>query len=508
MTRALVAARLSRITESGASRIERDDDAAQKWARANGRKVVAISEDRGVSGGTDPFKRPSLGPWLSDPVRMAQYDEIVASSLDRLGRDARDVDRLKVWAEDNDKRITILSPLLHWPPSRDDIASPIIWHVLADIAQMERSLITKRYADARAHITDNGGLIGKAPFGFQVVGDKYSKTLVPDRELVPYIREMIGRSLKGDTYRSIAQYLDAAGVVPVQHREGKTPKVRKDGTAERRWSQSSVVSVLRSPALKGRRIDLDGRVTLKHEAIISASEWAKLQAALDSRPKRRGPVTPETSALTGVIVCALCGGSMYRHRSISRRSGGVKEFLYYYRCRGTDQAPSQCRNMVPLEEIEQWVDLWFTVDGPFCEVEIKEVVIEPGADHAAEIQELEAEIRELDLDDPAYDAKLAALRAERKRLQLLPVEPARVTERPTGELVKNVWAALSYEGKRRFLTSTGLHVYVRPVGKQAKRRVASADEVSNFGKGRHIVWMADADPSRVAASLQSLHAAS
>jgi hypothetical protein len=51
------------VVEAGPSRIERDDQAAQKWVNQQGdRTVVAVAEDPGVSGGTDPFKRPGLGP--------------------------------------------------------------------------------------------------------------------------------------------------------------------------------------------------------------------------------------------------------------------------------------------------------------------------------------------------------------------------------------------------------------------------------------------------------------
>ena len=85
-TRVLVAARLSRVTDQGQSRIERDDEAAEKWATGReGCTIVAVSKDAGVSGGTSPWKRPQLGPWLTDPALIARYDEIVASSIDRLG---------------------------------------------------------------------------------------------------------------------------------------------------------------------------------------------------------------------------------------------------------------------------------------------------------------------------------------------------------------------------------------------------------------------------------------
>ena len=65
MTRVLVAARLSRVTNAEQGRIERDDAEAEAWANAQRDvEVVAVSTDAGVSGATSPFDRPSLGPWL------------------------------------------------------------------------------------------------------------------------------------------------------------------------------------------------------------------------------------------------------------------------------------------------------------------------------------------------------------------------------------------------------------------------------------------------------------
>jgi len=46
---------------------------------------------------------------------MRRYDAIVASSVDRLGRAARDLDELKNWATDNGKKLVVLKPDLAWP---------------------------------------------------------------------------------------------------------------------------------------------------------------------------------------------------------------------------------------------------------------------------------------------------------------------------------------------------------------------------------------------------------
>lgn len=469
----LVAARLSRVTEKGKTRIERDDEQAQKWAIAQGdREVVATAEDPGVSGATDPFKRPGLGPYLTDPALLATYDEVVASTLDRLGRNARDLARLRDWAEDNNKRITILSPLMHWPPDPDDFASPIIWDVLGRVAEMELRIITKRYADQRRDLLERGSLIGKAPWGFEIVGEKGNKTLLPDPALLPYLKGMVERALRGDTLLSICRWLDGEGAKPV---------------ASATWHPKSVSQILRQPALKGRRLDAKGRVIGKHDGVMSAAEWNKLQAALDARPRRRGPVTSATPFLTSSLVCGLCGGPMYRIRSTTRRNDGSANINSYYRCKGSDRAPSTCRNMVPQGHLEAWVDQWFTNDGPYATTELVETVVTPGRDHSAEVAEVDSELRQLDFDAPNFAKKQKSLLEERSRLKALPAEPSKVEQRPTGRTVREVWQSLTDEDKRRFLQDAGMQVHARPLqrGEFAVPRFYPGGQV----RVRHALWV-------------------
>jgi site-specific DNA recombinase len=447
-TRVLVAARLSRISEPGQpSRIERDDEAAQKWAAGqDGVEVVATSVDAGISGATSPWKRPGLGKWLTDPALIVQYDEIVASSLDRLSRSARDLADLRIWAEDHDKRLRILSPALVWPGEPGDFSSSIVWAVLGELAKIERQTTSKRYSDLQNHLKEKGSLAGRPPWGFIVVGDRYNKTLAPDPAKVKYLRGMVKRALRGDTYSSIARWLELEGVETVQ---GK------------KWVQNTVSGILHSPSLKGRRLDAQGKVELKHEGIMSSAEWNELQAALDTRPNRRGKITAETALLTGIIFCEGCGSPMYRHRGATKRKDGTKPAPWVaYRCNETNHAPSQCRNNVVLADIEEWLDLWFTGFGPFAKTEIVEQVVIPGDEHVAEIAELEAEIKELDFDSSDYDKRLKDLLAERARLKALPAEPGKVIEHPTGITVGNVWQGLDDQAKRNYLMSAGVKVRV------------------------------------------------
>ena len=280
-----------------------------------------------------------------------------ASSVDRLGRSAADLFRLREWAEVQGKSIRILSPDLSWPPAADDFSGPIVWDVLARVAELELRLITKRQADARAVLRENGAFFGKPPFGFEVVGERYNKRLQPRADLAPILRQMVVRALRGDTYTSIAEWLDESGVSTVH---GKP------------WSQTSVRTVLANPALKGRVLNADGEVTHRFDGPMNAAGWARLQASLDRRPQRRGMITADTALLTGVIFCDQCKGPMYRTKSKRAKKDGTVRTWFYYRCGGLDRRRSDCKNMATLEDIDAYVHEWFTEGGTFADVEIVE----------------------------------------------------------------------------------------------------------------------------------------
>jgi Recombinase len=132
-------------------------------------------------------------------------------------------------------------------------------------------------------IPDRGSLIGKPVWGFRVVGTKAEKSLTPDPAKLPYLRGMIERALFGSTMREIAQWLDTEAI---EHPAARPRHART-------WAPKSVSQILRNPSLAGRRMDDRGRVVVRHESVISAEQFAHLQAILDSSPRRRGPTRNE-----------------------------------------------------------------------------------------------------------------------------------------------------------------------------------------------------------------------
>ena len=216
---------------------------------------------------------------------------------------------------------------------------------MAGLMNAEKSrVISEGVLASHERIRKNGALIGYAPWGYIIDGEKYAKTLVPTEVCRTYAPQIFARKIAGQSLRTICEWLDAEGVPPVR------------GT---RWNEGSLCQIIRNMTYAGRRQDegpanADGKPTRKHkhtvmrcEAVVSMDTWKQANAALHTAA-RRGPgvhrALPDRPLLAS-LRCARCADSpMYRIRSADGK--------FYYRCAGRAPQRKGCGNMVPLEATE------------------------------------------------------------------------------------------------------------------------------------------------------------
>jgi DNA invertase Pin-like site-specific DNA recombinase len=428
--RLLQVARLSRVNDDSSS-LDKQDQQCQRWAEAYGHEIVATAADSNISGKTDPFARPELGPWLTDPLLIDSYDGIVAAKLDRFARSVRYWAHLLDWAKERGKVVVCVEPYI-------DFSTPtgqLVGMVMSWLAEQELAQITQRSNDTKQYLHANGYVTGKAPFGFRIVADRDHKSLEPDPERAELVREAVQMYLDGSSLYQVRDWLDERCAAP-------------QGNA---WSAASISSLFRNPVLIGRRTDASGKTILKVEPILDRDTWNKLQAKQSARAKATG-TTPK-SLLTGIAVCGLCDGPMYR---LANTAKGKK--YTYYRCHGTERNPSKCRNMIRLEELDGQVEDF--INGPYGYHPRSELITIPGHGHDDEIAEVEQDLRELDYDAPDFLDRQADLLAERKRLQALPMTPTRTESVLTGDTIRDYWATLDADGKRAYLNRISMQVKV------------------------------------------------
>ncbi|MBN3459219.1 recombinase family protein [Mycobacterium sp. DSM 3803] len=126
--RVLGAVRLSRLTDESTSPV-RQRERISWWASGNDATVTYVSEDLDTSGAVDPFKRESLGKWLTD-TPPEPWDVLVAWKLDRISRSSMDTETLLRWCLERGKRIVCVDDGID-----TDTQMGQVWVKLASIGQ-------------------------------------------------------------------------------------------------------------------------------------------------------------------------------------------------------------------------------------------------------------------------------------------------------------------------------------------------------------------------------------
>lgn len=466
--RVVLAGRLSQL-QAGQTGMESREAEMIRWAEYNSHEIVAITEDW-QSGTTPLHKRRDLRSWVTDPGKLAIYDALVAFEGSRLSRGPKAmVNEIEKWAADNGKMILTVRDGLRFPAEGNE---GIIWDVVHRQNHQQWLDTSRMYKNMQKHLKDKGYLVGRPCWPFDVTGKDDHKTLVPSAERADYTRRAIARFFDGDPLRAICEWLDSEGQLP---------------PGGGKWSPVSLSQIFRNEALVGRRRERcakclgrtgkrscdrckgsgTGRTILRHEPVINRETWDKLQTLLDKKAKRKGIAPKNTAMLTGVAMCGLCGGPMYRYAAYTRLADGTRRQYLYYRCHGTDREPSTCTNSYPLELLEQRVNRYVT--RTLGRWDRYEYVTTPGRGYDDEIADVERDLRELDFDAPDFEERQTVLLAERRRLRELPSTTGKTEKVPTGDTIGQHWATLTDDASKR-ATLLKMGLVVRAVRGKGERK--------------------------------------
>jgi site-specific DNA recombinase len=472
----LVAARLSYMSKKDRERgddlingIQTQDRRATDWAKREGHVIVHVTKDRNISGAVPPWERPELGPWLTDPVKLVQYDGIVAYDVGRLSRLYFDVAWLRKWAEQNHKKLYVIKERLRWPDNRDGT----LWGVAAERAHEERQEIIERITRELEALQEAGKLVGRPPFGYTSDGDKYDRYLVPTDEGRVYVPLIYQHCIDGWSLDKIAKWLNAEGVKPVS------------GV----WWPRSIGGLIRNPVYKGHRCKQEvippddveerdgkvvryrygstwvetphwqyGRTVHRCEPLVDAATWKRANEALAVRPKRGHVTDPGNRAmLAEALFCPFCEDSpMYRLRV----DNGRGRYYFYYRCTGRGSQRRSCGNMIRVEQVDTAVNeiMANTFDVPVMR---HEIVYGNEAEIEAELERIKFELKQLaarELDWEEEDRERARLRAEYDRVASTELVQDRVELVETDDTYLELWERLSVPERGPWLVAQGFRL--------------------------------------------------
>jgi DNA invertase Pin-like site-specific DNA recombinase len=437
--RVIIAARLSKMQKNGRPGIGIDtqDSRSNEYCRREGYDVVSVVADT-KSGIVAPWDRPHLKPWVTQPELMSQYDAIVAYKNDRLSRgEWSDEARIRLWAEENKKRLIIVDGP-QWPPRHD--GDKWQWEAMAAQARKEWEDDRERSMRAQKELMDRGKLVGKAPFGYMIEGDKYDRRLVPTDEGRIYIPEIFRRYVAGESFLKIADWLNAEGV------------------GNQTWWPRTLWTLIKSTTYIGRRQNKAGKTILLCEPLVDTALWKRAQLARSNSSRHRGPLNTENRALL-MPLCPCCQWTVVDHMPNSPMyrvrlpQGGV-----YYRCHGRGASPQACGNLSDLPTVDRLVsDFLSRLDSPIYETRVT-----PGTNWQPEIADIEFELKALasqELSEEEEDTRREELRAERRRLQSLEPTADRVEAVDTGRTHGEAWGELSPMERRDWVTAHGIKCY-------------------------------------------------
>jgi len=185
---------------------EAQREALERWCAAEGARLVAVLEDRGVSGGAELERRPGLLAAL-EAVRSHGAGVLLVAKRDRLARDVVVAATIARVALRNGAEVIAADGV----GNGDSPADEFMRTVVDGAAQYERALIRARTRAALAVKRGRGEKTGgSVPFGYRLGADGVH--LEPD-EVEQQVVELV-RRLRADglSLRAVVERLNADGV--------------------------------------------------------------------------------------------------------------------------------------------------------------------------------------------------------------------------------------------------------------------------------------------------------
>jgi DNA invertase Pin-like site-specific DNA recombinase len=475
-------ARLSSMndtTDSPAKQVEH----AREEAALNGGHIIGWAVDLDVSGATNPFARKGFGPWLTG--KKGPYDGIVASAVDRIGRNLVDVLITGYHLRDNGKLIITRGHSGPWNLYDSNDEQDFTFRALG--AQMEHRSAKRRSNETFERLLREGHKIGLVAHGYRYVRigeNRKVDHIAIDEYVLAYLEDTADRLLADETglvtLASECRRLTAAKILtPSDYRRFKKG-LEQTGAA---WDDTSLREILTSPATlgylmrKGKPV-LDtknpdpakrGRPVriappmwgyAKHVALVKKLTPKPRKPQAENVPVHRAPRTD--ALMSGTSFCGQCGYRSYVETATRRHT---KEKIKGYSCRARSKGFKGAENCthspyITMDELDRTAAEEFLTR--FGQVEEYEEVYDAGSDATARLAEVEAERNRLrddrnaglyDEPDDAewYRSEFKRLTAVMNELKAAPQRQAGMYWRPTGVTVADRWNATDSNAERRVL---------------------------------------------------------
>lgn len=422
--------------------LETQDEATRVFAEAQGWDIVDTAGDTVSGRKVKPSKRRNLGPWLTDPALIGRWDVLVAAKADRISREHIEYwAELEAWAVANGKTLVVVERGGVFFPNRHE-GDVHNWAGLKDLAGKEYDVIRARIIESQCRIMRDGFWVGRAPFGYQIQGDKYHKTLTP-AATADYVRAIFERSIAGDSLRAIAAWLTSEGV-----------QTERRNSA---WNEGVVKQILGNETYTGQHTrgcaHCGGSHRLAVPELVDMATQARAVAAM--RARRRGYSgggRPTDAPAMLTPTCDSCGIAMYR-------GGTGTTKAYYCKTRTTHGKRVGCKQAVNVAWLDREVDEWMSA---LQRPEETSTTTYPAAALESKLEGVRRDQRSaFESRDMSEVARLESVICDLES-ELETTERERVVSVPTGRLLGEAWRELQPGEHRAWLRTHGITVRVAP----------------------------------------------
>ncbi|MBF2345381.1 recombinase family protein [Listeria seeligeri] len=257
------------------------------------------------------MNRPLLQEMISH-VNMGLIDTVLVYKLDRLTRSVVDLHNLLSMFDEHNCSFKSATEVY-------DTASAMgrfFITIISSVAQFERENTSERVAFGMAEKVRQGEYVPLAPWGYDKGADGKLKVNEEEKELFLHVVNLI---LTGYSLRQACDYLTNIGV-----------KTRRSNDI---WKVSTLIWILKNPAVYGA-IKWNGEIYENtHEALIDKATYDKLMSILSLRSKSKSSRRGHTQHIfKGKLICYSCGKRLTGLRT--KYTNQEKEVTYNnnYRC--------------------------------------------------------------------------------------------------------------------------------------------------------------------------------
>jgi len=260
--------------------------------------------EEGVS--AQNIDRPKL-KLLMDHIKGGQIKILLVYRLDRLTRSVIDLHKLLKFLQKYNCSFKSATE----PYDTTTANGRMFMGLVALLAQWETENMSERIKMAlEQKVLEEKERVGNIPYGFDLSEDE--KLIKNDKGSI--VMDMIQKVESGWSVSRVARYLNLI-------------------SNDRTWYASTVLRLLRNPALYGATRWNDKVVENTHEGYITKERFMKLQKILDDRSQHFRREVKSTYLFQGVLVCPFCKSILSVNRYIHKSRKDGKEFQgALYRC--------------------------------------------------------------------------------------------------------------------------------------------------------------------------------